>query len=352
MKVFAPLRSMLAAASMMALVSAASATQYHVIALGVVNDDDTAGQMNSAGIVPGSRYVKHGPLPMLFDHGQVTYLGNSEQFGSAVGVNDSGAVAGNFTHSSTQKMGPFYWKDGTFTRIHPLTVNNHVGWDARAVAINRSGQVLLTETLSGGSPHAFVTFTYDKSAHGAARKVQIPPIPDLEGLAGEAINDAGDVVGDAGGSNNSHAFRYHAGQSVDLGVVPGPTNPFSTARAISASGLVAGGGTDSQGNLNAVLWHADGTRLDLGLVSNLTYTLALGINDSAVVVGDGSDIHGNDFAWVYDGHAMALLDDLLDADSQGWQTRIAWSVDNAGAISGMGTFNGVYLPFLALPVTR
>jgi probable HAF family extracellular repeat protein len=100
-----------------------------------------------------------------------------------------------------------------------------------------------------------------------------------------AINDAGQVVGDAYTKDGAqHAFLYNDREMTDLGTLGG-ANSFATG--INRSGQIVGY-SDTAGNTaqHATLW-IGATVIDLGTLGG-RYSAAYGVNDAGEIVGSTS----------------------------------------------------------------
>jgi probable HAF family extracellular repeat protein len=115
-------------------------------------------------------------------------------------------------------------------------------------------------------------------------------VQDLGTLPGDyasvamGINQFGDVVGWSQGPAGARAFVYT--DAIGMTALPAPAGrPVTTARAISADGVVVGtasaGGTDIG---HAVRWKA-GVALDLGTLGTGLFSEARGVNSTGTVVG-------------------------------------------------------------------
>jgi probable HAF family extracellular repeat protein len=92
-------------------------------------------------------------------------------------------------------------------------------------------------------------------------------ITDLGTGSAKAINDNGQVVG-----NSNHAFSWTAsGGMVDLGTLTDGT--FSYANAINDNGQVVGNSYTGSGETHAFSWTAGAGMVDLGTLPGGTVTL-------------------------------------------------------------------------------
>jgi probable HAF family extracellular repeat protein len=216
---------------------------------------------------------------------------------AATAINRAGAVVGTLTKAAGGASGDrgFLWQAGSMTTIGTLG-----GRNSAAFGINDTGQVVGNATTGDGAVHAFVW------RDGA--------ITDLGALANGtfsvavAVNQPGDIVGVStlvpATFSSRHAFRYHAGQMVDLGVPP------PTAR------------------------------------QTFVESFADDINDDGVIVGSAGGR-----AFLYRDGAWTDLNTLIPANS-GWVLTTAVAINNAGQIVGTGTVNGGtrYQGFLLTPL--
>jgi len=284
--------------------------------------------------------------------------------GNALSANGqvAGTLFGNPSHHA------FRWTSGGGMQDLGTVAGSSGAW---GFGINSAGQVVgLLEDSTVGS--AFL-WTPDSG-------MQVLPTPG----PAIAINDSGQVVGNVGASDGTGwAFLWTAtGGAQNLGVLPGDNR--SAARAINASGQVAGESVStSSGSPRAVRWTAAGGMQDLG-VGYGSYGAA--INASGAVVGV---IGANSFLWTETGGAQILSDfgygfyanginssglivgmaltgvafiaavwqdgTLIDLNtllpaSSGWVLINAEAINDAGQILGFGTYNGEAQTFLLNPV--
>jgi probable HAF family extracellular repeat protein len=94
-----------------------------------------------------------GPIThaFLYQNGAMTDLGTlGGNYSSATGINSSGQIIGN------SDAGPFIWEDGVMTDLNSLIAAGS-GWSLRyAEAINDAGQIVGDAISPDGSDHAFL----------------------------------------------------------------------------------------------------------------------------------------------------------------------------------------------------
>jgi hypothetical protein len=118
---------------------------------------------------------------------------------------------------------------------------------------------------------------------------------------------------------------------------------YSFARDINNNGVICGyAGPSEDGPFHAVIWNADNSISDLGLVGAATQTYARAINDSGVVVGDSN----NGTPWRYTpGGGMAPLPKLVANRPAG-----AYGVNSSGWVFGVSMDSSFdYKPVLWSP---
>jgi len=121
----------------------------------------------------------------------------------------------------------------------------------------------------------------------------------------------------------------------------------SLANAINDSGAIVGSALSPD---HAFLWTAaNGLQFlqDNGGTSNAT-----GINSSGLIVGTAAPAGaaaGSGFAAIWQGGSLINLNTLLPASS-GWVLQEAVAINDAGQITGTGTYNGQTTAFLLNPV--
>jgi probable HAF family extracellular repeat protein len=300
--------------------------------------------MNAYGDVVGDANFQ----AFVWSHGTMsTPASLANSFSTARGINDLGQVVGGFAPNGTSMA--FLLDGGVVTKLDVPAGTT----DSLAAAINNQGEVLVnTSDVSGSTAILW--------AHGAQRQ-----IPSLGGfIEANALNQLGQVVGDSspGGTAPSHAFLWSAGQSIDLGVLPGGeaggdcdfcvAPNFSTATAINDSGEIVGQSAAAGQVLHAFVWRVGGME-DLGTLPGDNRSYASAINSRGQIVGWSGHATGViiDYtrAVLWSEGTIVKLDELIPADS-GWTLDIAAAINNRGQIAGTGHRNGLARPFLLTPI--
>src|SRR5262249_47786744 len=121
---------------------------------------------------------------------------------------------------------------------------------------------------------------------------------DLGTLDATAINNAGQVVGNALSGLNTHGFLWQNGQSTDLGTLGGRT---SFVYGLNNAGQAVGNSPLSNGEVHAFLWR-DGHMTDLNdlLPAGFGWELisAMAINDLGQIGVQGLDGAGHIHAFL------------------------------------------------------
>jgi probable HAF family extracellular repeat protein len=295
-------------------------------------------------------------------HAQIEYsvtdigtLGGTEGFGYAVDAR--GQVAGASLASGNNGYRAF--RTAPNRPINPATdaLGTLGGVQSYAQAINVWGQVAGSAAITDSAPlHAFRT----------ARNRPINPATDdlgtLDGTQSEAwgINDWGQVVGYASTNDDTilHAFRTAPNRPInpatdDLGTLGGLE---SEAFGINVRGQVVGYSATNDDPI--VFNHAFCTAPnrpinpatdDLGTLGGMD-SFAWAINDLGQVAGssytDSDDTI--EHAFLFSGGVIYDLNNLIPAHS-GWELQVAYGINDAGQIVGIGTHNGQLRPFLLTP---
>jgi probable HAF family extracellular repeat protein len=252
-----------------------AAGMYHVTDLGSYRTQ----QLNNAGQVVGTYNPKDRPLwngvqpPQAFRYnsygphaGRIEDIGDTYSFGWA--INDSGVVAGTQGQGND---GPFVSDGVTTTSLHP-SPNPILG---SVSSINTRGEIV-------GS--GFTKPDGTASGQAVYRDGQVIPLalPGGGAIFGQAINDAGQVTGWAGGSDrtNHGVIWSDNGQVVDMGNLGGR---WMQPRAINNTDMVVGAGATAAGLGHGFVWQ-NGTLRDVGTLGGDQSAL-LGVNNLGEAVG-------------------------------------------------------------------
>jgi probable HAF family extracellular repeat protein len=192
--------------------------------------------------------------------------------GNATGINSSGQVTGNLNAAVV-------WNGATPTYLQSI------GGSTFAMGINDSGQVAgYSYTASNAELHATVwngTAVTDLGTLGAVSS------------QATAINNAGQVVGYTRTTTGGHAILWNGSVATDLETMGGN----SQAKAINNAGQVVGSSQAIGSVAHATLWNGAATT-DLNsflsasdVNAGWVLTSASGINDLGWVVGDATNTY-------------------------------------------------------------
>jgi hypothetical protein len=276
-------------------------------------------------------------------------LDNSATTGAGFAINSNGDIAGRIVTGGLTKG--FYLPAGS---PGPAVVLNNLGGTSAQMArgLNTLGQI--------------VGYTYDGSGVNHAVLWNTAGVATDLGLGGTsgtfayAINAAGTKI--VGGSNNvpgqdglAALWSWNGSSWVFSQPVPYATYAQSSFYGINSSGDMvgvlwnyAGGGFPST-TRDALYVSHTGTIVNLGDMGN-TSAIANGINDSGVIVGTDLNIAFVNYTHTA-GNLFTLYSQLAPGYNPSWTalTR-ATGVDNAGHITGTGTFGGLTHAFILTPV--
>lgn len=266
--------------------------------------------------------------------------GQAEGFGVAHAISENGLVAGY--SAAPYPLGPgsvghaFFWSPEA--GMIDLTPDSPALSIARAV--NDAGQVVGEIGGSGGG--AFIW-----SAQAGFSVIQLPSMLFTSNAA-EDINASGQVVGHAFNTDSQYAGWVYDSATGESRQLPPLERAPSQTRAINDAGDVVGYSARSNNQQRPVLWRHDGTVVDLGFlpVPGFSTGYATDINEQGWVIGaDYADAPGIPTkGWLWIGGEKHELRTLL-ADPQ---AQIDWSefstplgINNRGEIVGIGIREGL-----------
>jgi probable HAF family extracellular repeat protein len=286
------------------------------------------------------------------------------QRGQAVGeaesldANDEDFCGFNaFGFSSSTACLPFMWKNGVMAKLATLGGSN-----GAATMINNRGEVVgdaEKDRQEAGCP----VLQFEPVTWKRGKIRQLPTFrDDPDGVAAQ-INDNGQVVGSSGtcGSFNPNSGLYlvenHAllwekdGTVHDLGNLGGTgAIAGNHACALNNHGQVVGHSElPNNATFHGFLWTRETGIRDLHTLPRDSMSLALGINDSAEVVGASLDANFSPRAFVWKDGVMTDLNSITPTNS-GLYLLLAFSINSRGEIVGVGATNaGEIHGFLAIP---
>lgn len=283
------------------------------IELGPVVTDAFA--INNDGSVTGNVSFTGTTHAFLSERGiasDIHQLGTNS-FGNA--INDRGIVSGNYIDASGTRRA-FMWSAGSASDLG----NFGLALDTVANGINSAGAIV------GGSSAmpSMVQHAYRWTPAG---------IEDLHQLGGSSeafdINNTGQIVGTFEGAATRAFVLTYGGTMIDLGTLGGAS---AEARAVNDSGVIVGSSDRSDGFRHAFKYDR-GEMTDLGAFPG-SESHAWGINSHGVVVGDSGGK-----AVMFTDAKVIDLNSLLPQGS-GWLLSVARGINDAGQITGYGSFNG------------
>jgi probable HAF family extracellular repeat protein len=225
--------------------------------------------------------------------------------GYATGINANNQIVGYYTALDPRSIDPaptigFIYTNGAITELSACCAPYEIPINMPQ-AINESGSVAGIFTVNDPNTANPGNTRFDAYVYSAGNET------DLGQGAAYAINAAGQVTGDLdvialGGPNgytivNSYAFLYSNGTTTNLGALS--SGGSSTGFAINATGQVVGGSTAANSGGHAFFYNGVMTDLN-SLISAtdplkpyVTLTNAVGINDSLLILANGTDSRTN-----------------------------------------------------------
>jgi probable HAF family extracellular repeat protein len=201
----------------------------------LIGQGAAANGINNTGQIVGWSVTGDGSTShaFLYSGGQMQDLGTiggTDLNSSAIGINDSGQVAGD-SYTAGGAEHAFLYSGGKMQDLGTLG-----GTSSTAIAINNAGQVVGLSTTAGGAQDVFLY------SAGQMQDLNLSgPVPDPVG-----INDAGQIVGYSSAGNGAiHASLYTGGTTVDLNTLINPASGWTLekATAINDVGQIVGYGS-------------------------------------------------------------------------------------------------------------
>lgn len=356
----------------LAMITAATAQpSYTVTDLGTLSGggSSTAYGLNDLGDVVGScgpDIYSSDTTGFVWRNGVMTSTGRLPKgfYSYANAINSSGVVVGV---GDTGNGRPQSWVS-TASGLYNFFPNN--GGNTYTVGINDAGAICgnYTKSLSGWvASWKAAIWTPDPKDPRKYRTTDLPVIPGIDPKSTQvfttAFNQAGQVVGSA--SNDlmgQHACLWNnnaAHSIVDLGMFPGDWS--SVAYGINDFGQIAGESHPAFGT-RPVVWNNDAahTPSELPQLPGDNSGQASRINNLGHVIG--SSYHSDPGTWdnatlprlvVWRDGGVFELQSVLDATTgAGWTLTSATAINNLGQIVGSGMHNGQARAFLLTPMAQ
>jgi len=296
----------------------------------------------------------------------------------ATGINSTGQVVGYSTGSNGQPQA-FLYSGGSMQGLGTFSPSQSC---SVATGINSAGQIVgYTQSSYGAGYGAGPSYGF---IYSGGTVTQIPSLGGVAYTFGNAINNAGQVAGLSLVSNSdvTDAYLYSGGTTTDLGNLSGGPGGYSDGYGINDHTQIVGNSTvpNSNGRERAFLWqngtmsdlgdlyggsanawaysinnlgqavgdswqvapssaHAflwqSGTMTDLGTLPGGTFSQALNINNTGMIVGDAYTSSGAQHAFLYSDGSMQDLNNLIPSTSD-WILEQANAINDNGQIVGYG----------------
>jgi probable HAF family extracellular repeat protein len=304
------------------------------------------------------------PDLFIFSNGTTTDLGDDNPDSTCGGVSgvvgygigDNGDVVGAIC-ATTEFASPFVYANGSLTvvTLPPASISG--------VAVGVNSHALVTGTLesatviTGCPANYYHTFLYNLAT---AVFQDLGGVIGPCGSHGQAINDAGQVVGYFNDpSEQLHAYLYSSKtkKGIDLGYLlfnsPPPYCGYSAqANAISSNGLVTG---YSQGDCQGpeAFIYSNGTMHDAGNLVGPGGSIGNGINASGQVTGQAYTANNAaQHAFLYSNGSTQDLNSLISsADSATYTLLNGLAIDDSGEILATGYANANPTQVVSLVLT-
>ncbi|UCC31959.1 MAG: hypothetical protein JSU86_06705, partial [Phycisphaerales bacterium] len=224
----------------------------------------------------------------------------------------------------------FMWEDGVLVPLGAL----NPGGSARGEAINDAGQII------GRSPaYAGWSFLWQDGV--------MINFGETVGMGAEAINNLGHIAGAVRAGTETHASMWDGVEVVDLGTLGGK---YAFATAINDLDQVIGRSERAPGGdrvFYGFFW--DGERMYDVAELNGSNARLMALNNCGEVLLPGTGLNDEGF-YIY--HADRGLRSVrgVFGPATGWWYLLAWDMNDAGEIVGLGNITGPGRAFLIAPV--
>jgi probable HAF family extracellular repeat protein len=299
--------------------------------------------VNSAGQVVGTIGFNRA---FSWNNGVLTDLGAllpSALFSEAVGINESGHIAGNYTSLSLPGEHAFLISGTSVTDI---------GVPLGALASRATG-IDAFDRIVGGADRTFHGLSADpfRWTSGTFEYLNVPFPSDVS-----AVSASGNMTGRTANSlfGPGQAFLLDGATLTVIGALPKDGGVGSFGFGVNDVGQVVGQSGASGGSTShPFLWSASSGFVDLGLLPGYLAGFATSINLKGDVVGESIDFNNANperaFIWTTV-HGLQDLNDLIP--ESGWVLDSTNLITDSGLIVGRGRLNGQPHGFLLRPVTK
>jgi probable HAF family extracellular repeat protein len=302
------------------------ANRYRIVDLGV---DSWVTEINNSGTIVGDRGSGH--QATYYRHGAWHSLPSDGNEAWTAAINESGAILGGMVRQDRPNRAVIWLPDQTMIGLRMPEPYMTVFPEA----ISNTGFV----TGYYQTPSQEYRCFFWKPERGSVKMGDEDPGPCMA----YDVNDLGQVVGEAFMKrvHESRAFLWEHGKMRDLGTLGGGS---SIAFGINAGGEVVGGAETENNELHAFHWR-HGKMTALG-GPEAESAAARSINQKGDIVGI---VHGR--AARFENDRFVYLEDEVENLGDWRELFVAWDINDAGAIVGMGYRSEPnYRAFLLVPV--
>jgi hypothetical protein len=319
--------------------------RYNIYDIGVVQAGDTASQgfgVSPSGMAVGRSFRPSNSGAQALSWtlaGGLVGLPNlsGRSFAVANDANNSGLIVGT---AATTSFGsgrlPVLWQNGIVTEL-PLPSGQSLG---DAYSINSSG-------VAVGSVDAGTNQRGAIYSQGTGSVITQTTSTGCFWVTAFGVNDSGRVAGigwdPANAARNvGMVYDIGAGQSFEVGGLPGGSTNGAINFAISNAGHVVGSTMMNQGSGVPFIWTEAAGMVAIPLAAGTTQGSARAVNSAGWVVGQDSSAFSIPF--LYDGTTTYRLQDLIPGNS-GWDLSMntsssALGISEENVIVGTGVYQG------------